>query len=178
MQHHNGKFILFGDLNIVHYEHERFGSIFSQHEADCFNSFIDSSGLVDLQIGGCYYTWMNKAGTKLSKLDHFLISDDILEVVPDFRVTTLNHGWPDHTPILLHVSKPDFGSTPFKFYNSWLLRDGFEEVIKSAWSTLEANNDGRSLKSHEKLRSLKTTIKQWLANVKNNDRNKKKGGFE
>ncbi|GJV49898.1 hypothetical protein Tco_1440110 [Tanacetum coccineum] len=48
-------------------------------EADHFNSFIDSTGLNDLPIRGRAFTWMNKAGTKLSKLDRFLISEAILE---------------------------------------------------------------------------------------------------
>ncbi|GKC65619.1 RNA-directed DNA polymerase, eukaryota [Tanacetum coccineum] len=93
MHNHNGKFILFGDLNVVRNEQERFGSIFSSHEADHFKAFIDSSGLIDLPIGGCYYTWMNKAGTKLSKLDLFLILDDILEAIPDIHITALDHLW-------------------------------------------------------------------------------------
>ncbi|GKD97819.1 RNA-directed DNA polymerase, eukaryota, reverse transcriptase zinc-binding domain protein, partial [Tanacetum coccineum] len=91
MHNHNGKFILFGDLNIV------------RNEANHFNAFVDSSGLIDLPIGRCYYTWMNKAGTKLSKLDRFLISDDILELIPDIRITALDHLWSDHTPIIFHV---------------------------------------------------------------------------
>ncbi|GJS52639.1 hypothetical protein Tco_0626001 [Tanacetum coccineum] len=59
------------------------------------------NGLIDLPIGGCYYTWMNKAGTKLNQ-----------------------------------------------------------------------SND-RSLMSHEKLRSIKGSIKQWHSNIKINDRNKR-----
>ncbi|GJW61477.1 putative RNA-directed DNA polymerase, eukaryota, reverse transcriptase zinc-binding domain protein [Tanacetum coccineum] len=173
MHNHNGKFILFGDLNVVRNEQERFGSIFSSHEADHFNAFIDSSGLIDLPIGGCYYTWMNKAGTKLSKLDRFLISDDILEAIPDIRITALDRLWSDHTPILFHVEKSNFGPSPFKLYNSWLLRDGFDDLIRSAWSSMENQSNDRSLMSHEKLRSIKGSIKQWHSNIKINDRNKR-----
>ncbi|GJR45822.1 putative RNA-directed DNA polymerase, eukaryota, reverse transcriptase zinc-binding domain protein [Tanacetum coccineum] len=73
---------------------------FARHQkkdikADLLNSFIDSSGLIDLPIGGRYYTRMNK---------------------------------------------------------------------------VEAPNDGRILKSHEKLRCLKTAIKQWHSNTRNNYR--------
>nr|GFA15948.1 hypothetical protein [Tanacetum cinerariifolium] len=48
------------------------------------------NGLIDLPIGGCYYPWMNKVGTKLSKLDRFLILDDILEAIPDIRITAID----------------------------------------------------------------------------------------
>ncbi|GJS26592.1 putative RNA-directed DNA polymerase, eukaryota, reverse transcriptase zinc-binding domain protein [Tanacetum coccineum] len=173
MHNHNGKFILFGDLNVVRNEQERFGSIFSSHEANHFNAFIDSSCLIDLPIGGCYYTWMNKAGTKLSKLDRFLISDDILEAIPDIRITALDRLWSDHTPILFHVEKSNFGPSPFKLYNSWLLRNGFDDLIRSAWSSMENQSNDRSLMSHEKLRSIKGSIKQWHSNIKINDRNKR-----
>nr|GEU61784.1 RNA-directed DNA polymerase, eukaryota, reverse transcriptase zinc-binding domain protein [Tanacetum cinerariifolium] len=160
MQHQDGKFILFGDMNIVRHENERFGSIISNYEAGQFNSFIHSSGLIDLSIGGCYYTWMNKAGTKLSKLDRFLIFKDILDALPDIRITALDLLWSDHTPILLHVLKSDFGPSPFKIYNSWLLRDGFDEAIKFAWSSLETNFNGCSIKSHEALNDLKNIKKR------------------
>nr|GEY98525.1 RNA-directed DNA polymerase, eukaryota [Tanacetum cinerariifolium] len=63
MQHHNGKYILLGDWNVVHCENKRFGSILSRLEADQFNAFIDSSGLLDLHIEGRLFTWMNKAGS-------------------------------------------------------------------------------------------------------------------
>ncbi|GJV59135.1 RNA-directed DNA polymerase, eukaryota, reverse transcriptase zinc-binding domain protein [Tanacetum coccineum] len=82
--------------------------------------------------------------------------------------------WSDHTPILFHISKSDLGPIPFKLYNSWLSRDGFDDIIKAAWSSLENNNnDGRILKSHEKFRSLKASIKQWYVNINNLDRNRK-----
>ncbi|GJW88782.1 RNA-directed DNA polymerase, eukaryota, reverse transcriptase zinc-binding domain protein [Tanacetum coccineum] len=173
MHNHNGKFILYGDLNVVRNEQEKFGSIFSSHKAGHFNAFIDSSGLIDLPIGGCYYTWMNKAGTKLSKLDCYLISDDILEAIPDIHIIALDHLWSDHTPILFHVKKSNFGPSLFKLYNSWLLRDGFDDLIRSTWSSMENHSNDRSHMSHEKLRSIKASIKQWHNNIKINDRNKR-----
>ncbi|GJS94794.1 RNA-directed DNA polymerase, eukaryota, reverse transcriptase zinc-binding domain protein [Tanacetum coccineum] len=130
--------------------------------------------LIDLPIGGRLYTWMNKAGTKLSKLDRFLISDEVLEILPDIRITALDRLWSDHTPILFHISKYAFGPIPFKLYNSWLSRDGFDDIIKASWSSLENNNnDGRILKSHEKFRSLNASIKQWYVNINDLDRNRK-----
>ncbi|GJT04638.1 putative RNA-directed DNA polymerase, eukaryota, reverse transcriptase zinc-binding domain protein [Tanacetum coccineum] len=47
-------------MNTVRHENERSGSLFSRNEADLLNSFIDSSSLIDLPIGGRYYTRMNK----------------------------------------------------------------------------------------------------------------------
>ncbi|GKA63928.1 RNA-directed DNA polymerase, eukaryota, reverse transcriptase zinc-binding domain protein [Tanacetum coccineum] len=105
MHHHNGSYIMFGDMNAVRNEQEKVGSIFNNIEADYFKSFIDATGLVDLPIGGRCFTWMNKAGTKLSKLDRFLISEDVIDLLPNIRITALDRIWSDHNPILLHVEK-------------------------------------------------------------------------
>ncbi|GJY38125.1 RNA-directed DNA polymerase, eukaryota, reverse transcriptase zinc-binding domain protein [Tanacetum coccineum] len=169
MHQHNGKFILFGDMNTVRHENKWSSSLFSHDKANHFNSFIESSSLIDLPIGGRYYTLMNKEGTKLIKLDRFLISKGIPKDIPDIRVTAIDRMWSDHTPILLHAMKLDFGPSHFKFYNSWLNRDSFDDHIKSTLSTLVAPNDGGILRSHEKLRCLKTAIKQWHSNTRNND---------
>ncbi|GKA71906.1 RNA-directed DNA polymerase, eukaryota, reverse transcriptase zinc-binding domain protein [Tanacetum coccineum] len=173
MHHHNGSYIMFGDMNAVRNEQERVGSIFNNIEADYFNSFIDATGLVDLPIGGRCFTWMNKAGTKLSKLDRFLISEDVIDLLPDIRITALDRIWSDHNPILLHVDKIDFGPSLFKLYNSWLLRDGFDDLIKSEWDSLDSNNSRFPIKCHEKFRILKAKIRQWNNNNKTMERSKK-----
>ncbi|GJY22055.1 RNA-directed DNA polymerase, eukaryota, reverse transcriptase zinc-binding domain protein [Tanacetum coccineum] len=54
-----------GDMNAVGNAQERFGTTLNSIEADHFNSFIDSTVLVDLPIGGRSFTWMNKAGTRI-----------------------------------------------------------------------------------------------------------------
>ncbi|GJS16765.1 putative RNA-directed DNA polymerase, eukaryota, reverse transcriptase zinc-binding domain protein [Tanacetum coccineum] len=139
--------------------------------SNCSTSFARC--LVDLPIGGRSFTWMNKAGTKLSKLDRFLISEDVTIRLPDVRITALDRLWSDHNPILLHIDKTDFGPTPFKLYNSWLLRDGFDNLIKEEWELLDSN-----LKCHEKFRRLKDKIKQWSNNIKTLERNRKTVALE
>ncbi|PWA38623.1 RNA-directed DNA polymerase, eukaryota [Artemisia annua] len=86
---HPGKFILFGDLNEVRNESERFGSIFSSADAAIFNDFIQDTGLIDLPMGGRNFTWMNKVGSKMSKLDRFLISDDVIQDPPNLQVVAI-----------------------------------------------------------------------------------------
>nr|GEU71583.1 RNA-directed DNA polymerase, eukaryota [Tanacetum cinerariifolium] len=100
-------------------------------DLDDLNGMLNDLGLIDLPIRGHYFTWMNKACTKLSKLNRFLISEGITEDIPDIKITAIDRMWSDHSPILLHVKKPNFGPSPFKFYNMWLNRDGFDDLIKS-----------------------------------------------
>nr|GEW82624.1 RNA-directed DNA polymerase, eukaryota, reverse transcriptase zinc-binding domain protein [Tanacetum cinerariifolium] len=173
MNQHNGKFILFGDFNTVLHEYERSGSLFSHIEAKHFDAFIDSTGLIGLPIGWRHFTWMNKAGTKLSKLDRFLISEGVMEDIPDIKVTAIERLWPDHSPILLHSKKADFGPSPFKLYNSWLSRDSFDDIVKSTWDSMETGNGSNKISSHVKLRNLKNAIKKWQGDVRKIDRSHK-----
>nr|GEZ76665.1 reverse transcriptase domain, reverse transcriptase zinc-binding domain protein [Tanacetum cinerariifolium] len=50
IQHHAGHIILFGDLNEVRYEGERYGTSFSNNDDHIFNSFIHDVGLIDLPL--------------------------------------------------------------------------------------------------------------------------------
>ncbi|GJV46735.1 putative RNA-directed DNA polymerase, eukaryota, reverse transcriptase zinc-binding domain protein, partial [Tanacetum coccineum] len=167
MHCNRGKYILFGDMNEVRNAQERHGSIFSSSEAQVFNNFISCSNLIDLTLGGHSFTWMNKQGTKLSKLDRFLISDDVYNLLPDIQVTALDRLWSDHIPILLHCNKRAFGPVPFKIYHSWFNREGFDDLIISELSNL------RSLSSHEKIKALKPKIKQWHAFIRSNEYSQK-----
>ncbi|GJR96709.1 RNA-directed DNA polymerase, eukaryota, reverse transcriptase zinc-binding domain protein [Tanacetum coccineum] len=96
-------------------------------------------------------------------------SEEVAEALPDVRVTAIDHLWSDHNHILLHVSKSDFGPTPFKLFHSRLLHDSFDEVIKMELPKLEEYNFGRKLLSHEKFHLLKARIKQWHSETKTYD---------
>ncbi|PWA84299.1 reverse transcriptase [Artemisia annua] len=91
----------------------------------------------------CYRSNFSRS---LSKLDQFLLSEDVLNALPDIR---------DHNPILLHCKKSDSDPVPFKIYNSWFLREGFDDVIPSEWANIGQNTVGNKLVSHEKLKILK-----------------------
>ncbi|GJZ25236.1 RNA-directed DNA polymerase, eukaryota [Tanacetum coccineum] len=49
----SGETIIMGDFNEVRSKEERYGSIFNDHYASLFNSFISSGGLVEVPLGGC-----------------------------------------------------------------------------------------------------------------------------
>nr|GEV25129.1 retrotransposon protein, putative, Ty1-copia subclass [Tanacetum cinerariifolium] len=56
------------------------------------------------------YKW----GSKMSKLDRFLVSEGFLDVFPHSIGVVLEKGSPDHRPILLRESKVDYGPTLFR----------------------------------------------------------------
>ncbi|GJS45072.1 RNA-directed DNA polymerase, eukaryota, reverse transcriptase zinc-binding domain protein [Tanacetum coccineum] len=113
-QHHQGRYVLFGDLNEVRVEHERFGTNFSRSEAQVFNKFVADLGLHEMMMGGKSFTWMNKLGTKMSKLDLFLLSEEVLDDNHNLKaIIILDRLWSDHSLILLHTLKTDY-DTPQK----------------------------------------------------------------
>ncbi|GKF97951.1 RNA-directed DNA polymerase, eukaryota, partial [Tanacetum coccineum] len=66
-----------------------------------FNSFIVNAGLEEIPLGGCSFTWCHKSATKMSKLDRFLISENLMITCPNFTATSLERYLSDHRPILI-----------------------------------------------------------------------------
>ncbi|GJW02345.1 cytochrome P450 [Tanacetum coccineum] len=130
----NGPSLVFGDFNEVHEEAERMGSIFCHRGARAFNSFILNSDLIDLPLSGRNFTRINKRGTKLSKLDRFLVSNNFLSTWPNSFVTVLLRDLSDHCPIILKTQVGDYGPIPFKFFNSWLLDKELSNIVTHSWS--------------------------------------------
>nr|GEZ76927.1 RNA-directed DNA polymerase, eukaryota, reverse transcriptase zinc-binding domain protein [Tanacetum cinerariifolium] len=67
--------VIMGDFNEVRTQDERFGSIFNIQGAAIFNSFISSSGLVDVPIGGMFKGV--SIGSNLL-LSHLFYADDVV----------------------------------------------------------------------------------------------------
>lgn len=59
-----------------------------------------------------------------------------------------------------HTIVQYFGKTPSRFFNSWMNRDGFDQLVLQNWSTFKGYGipDNYLL---VKLKFLKNTIKNW-----------------
>nr|GEW60753.1 nucleotide-binding alpha-beta plait domain-containing protein [Tanacetum cinerariifolium] len=73
-----------------------FGSVFNEQGALSSNSFIENSGLMEINLGGCHFTWCHKYANKMSKLDRFLVSKSLLNTCPNIAATTLDRYLSDH----------------------------------------------------------------------------------
>nr|GEX76746.1 RNA-directed DNA polymerase, eukaryota [Tanacetum cinerariifolium] len=111
-----GEVVVMGDFNEVRFKSDHFGSVFNAHEANVFNWFITNSNLVEVNLGGCSYTWCHKSATKMSKLDTFLISDSLMNSCPNINVISLERLHSDHRPILLRESHLDYGPIRLKSF--------------------------------------------------------------
>nr|GEZ90924.1 RNA-directed DNA polymerase, eukaryota [Tanacetum cinerariifolium] len=161
-----GEVVIIGDFNEVRTQDERFGSIFNIQGAAIFNSFISSSGLVDVPMGGCSFTWVHKFAAKMSKLDRFLISEGLMESCPNISAITLDRYLSDHRPILLRELCFDYGPTPFRFYHYWFELEGFDKFVEQVWNDYQSDDFNAMLRFMNKLKYLKTKLRLWTKTKK------------
>lgn len=129
----NGRWCVMGDFNVVRNATERKGSTFHQQRGADFNEFIAAADLQELKLGGRRFPWIGMGGTKLSKLDRFLISTSLLNEWPQLSVIALERTFAVHCPLLLKSSSTDFGPTPFRLFDHWMSESGFDELVKKSW---------------------------------------------
>ncbi|GJY74331.1 RNA-directed DNA polymerase, eukaryota [Tanacetum coccineum] len=152
-----GKLVMMGDFNEVRYKSDRYGSNFNAHDAEIFNSFIYNAGLDEVPLGGSAYTWCLKSASKMSKLDPFFVSENLLSMCPNITAITLERFISDHRPILLREVRYDYGPIPFRFYRYWLEVDGFGKLVRDSWNVAP-------------VKFLKDHIRSWLSIHRSNSR--------
>nr|GEW28086.1 RNA-directed DNA polymerase, eukaryota [Tanacetum cinerariifolium] len=162
----NGESILMGDFNEARHKEERFGSVFNNHNAMVFNSFVSSSGLVEVPLGGCAFTRCYKSGSKMSKLDRFFISEGIMGFCPNITSITFDRYLSDHRPIILREVCHDYGPIPFRMYHYWFDWDGFDRFIVDTWSNMSISDTNAISKFMKKLRHLKLQTRLWVRDKK------------
>ncbi|XP_022014442.1 uncharacterized protein LOC110913933 [Helianthus annuus] len=156
-----GLWIMMGDFNEVRDSSERMNSEFFEANAEAFNQFILSAGLVEYNMGGGSFTYISDNGTKLSKLDRYLVCLGFRERWPNAAVIALEREVSDHRPIVLSTVQTDFGHIPFRFFNSWFELPGFYDFVIQKCSTFNFSGPA-DLALAIKLRWLKDNIKAWL----------------
>ncbi|XP_022014025.1 uncharacterized protein LOC110913508 [Helianthus annuus] len=156
-----GLWVMMGDFNEVRNAGERMNSEFIEANADAFNQFILSAGLVEYNMGGGNFTYISDNGKKLSKLDRFLVCLGFREQWPNASVLALDRVASDHRPIVLSTVQTDFGHIPFRFFNSWFEYPGFVSYVLQMCDAFVFSGP-EDLALAIKLRWLKNKIKSWL----------------
>ena len=103
-----------------------------------FQNFITNMRLEDTTTHNGIFTWNNKRGgaTQLaSKLDRFIISEDLILSGLDLSAMILPFGGSDHWPIQLEASFIGMPrNRPFRFENIWLTHPNFNNNIEKWWT--------------------------------------------
>lgn len=139
-----GDWIIGGDFNSVKKRSERVGRSVGSNfsEIKDFLDFIDNSSLVDVSCKGKKFSWFIGDGISKSRIDRFLVSDNVVSswgVVGQFIGS---RDVSDHCPIWLEVDKTDWGSKSFKFNNEWFSHLDFLPFMKKEWESLEVRGRG------------------------------------
>nr|GEX37501.1 RNA-directed DNA polymerase, eukaryota [Tanacetum cinerariifolium] len=158
----NGETIILGDFNEVRSIDERRGSCFNPSNAIVFDHFISSSGLVDVNLKGYTFTWSHPSGSKMSKLDRFLVSEGIFLIFSSITALCLDRHLSDHRPILLREVYSDFGPIPFRFYHSRFSLEGFDAMVEQTWRSFSHSDVNRMIRFKKKLQDLKAIIQCWV----------------
>ena len=86
-----------------------------------FSEIIEDLGLRDIPLQGGPFTWRGgRNNCSMSKIDHFLVSNDWESYFSGVIQSTLPRPISDHCPILLDAGGIRKGLIPFKFEVMWL----------------------------------------------------------
>ncbi|XP_058754420.1 uncharacterized protein LOC131627572 [Vicia villosa] len=165
-KYQDGEWIIGGDFNAVKKRSERCGlsSRNCNIEWREFSDFIDETGLVNVPCKGKRFSWFSGDGKSKSRIDRFLISNNI---ILSWGVVGQWIGLRDvsnHCPVWLMVDKEDWGHKPFKFNNKWFKDKSFFDFVKKEWEGFTVHGRGDYVLK-EKFRFLKERLKWWEKNV-------------
>jgi hypothetical protein len=155
-----------GDFNIIRSPHEKNNNSYEDKWPFLFNDVINNLDLRELELSGRQYTWANNLQSPTyKKLDRVLVSTECELKYPKVIVHTLTRGVSDHTPLMLDTGLSAPQSTPkFKFELSWLLKDGFYDMIAEIWQT-ENKGSMPMEKWQNKIRALRRYLREWAKNM-------------
>eukprot|EP00253_Pinus_taeda_P016893 PITA_16893 len=167
---HSGiPWILGGDFNMIRSLSEKKGGTGSLgRDSIAFLNFINNMRLVDTKTSNGIFTWNKKRGGEsqvASKLDIFIISEDLILTGLDLLAMILPFGGSDHWPIQLEAS---FIGTPrnrpFRFENIWLTHPDFTSNIEKWWTKDMQVQGTKMFLLHKRLKHIKIRLKYWNKN--------------
>ncbi|XP_058746989.1 uncharacterized protein LOC131619974 [Vicia villosa] len=125
--------VLAGDFNAVASESERKGVSSGSRRAEeaGFSSFVESVDLVDLPCKGKRFTWYSGNGLSCSRIDRFLVSEDLIADWGLVGQYIASRDISDHCPVWLMVDKENWGPKPFVFNNGWFDNKLFKPFVES-----------------------------------------------
>ncbi|MFS7913005.1 putative RNA-directed DNA polymerase [Helianthus anomalus] len=160
IENSTGMWILLGDFNAVRSQDERLKTRFNSLCAGNFNSFIYEAGLLEYDMRDRKFTRWGDNGRKGSKIDRMLVCSEFFSLWPSACFRALPRYLSDHSPIVLITKESNFGPKPFRIFNSWIGREGFEKTVREA--ALSFVSDGPAdLSLLKKFEFLRARIKVW-----------------
>lgn len=130
-----------------------------------FQSFTGNMKLVDPEMSNGLSTWNNKRGCEAhvtSKLDRFMISEELMLIDKEITARVLPFGGLDHWPIQLKIKGIDSArNRPFRFENIWFSHPNFISNIGKWWSEDMQFQGSKMFLLHKRLKHVKFGLKEW-----------------
>ncbi|XP_022024614.1 uncharacterized protein LOC110924949 [Helianthus annuus] len=127
-----GWWVILGDFNAVRSREERKISNFNKKCASLFNNFIFDNRLREYEMKGKKFTYHKDNDNKHSKIDRVLVCNDFFSEWLVACLRAIPKLLSDHCPLVLTCADKNFGPKPFRFFNSWLERKDFDEMVNKA----------------------------------------------
>ncbi|PWA61274.1 RNA-directed DNA polymerase, eukaryota [Artemisia annua] len=165
-----GWWIIFGDFNAVRDPSERKNSVFDLICAKDFNDFVDEAGLREFDLKGKKYTYLvNRCGeVKLSRIDRVFVCENVFNKWSQAYVRALKRGLSDHAPLLLSLVDTNFGPKPFRWFDSWLDRQGCVDIVNSVFGEWVSVGP-YDMNLTNKLKAFRERLKTWFKECKRKD---------
>ncbi|XP_057452728.1 uncharacterized protein LOC130744569 [Lotus japonicus] len=123
--------------------------------------FVQDSNLLDLPLNNGDYTWFSSRNEGIwSRLDRWLVSDEVLVTFSNISQSVLPWNVSDHRAVGLFFGVPDSGPKPFYYFNHWVDEEGFKELVE-AWWTSAVYQGWSGYVLQQKLRGLRGKIREW-----------------
>ncbi|XP_026433561.1 uncharacterized protein LOC113331002 [Papaver somniferum] len=151
-----------GDFNTVKKCDEKKNCYRITRSMTQFNKFIEEHELIDLPLKGARYIWSNgQSNPVMCRLDRFLISPSFETHYPFITQLAKSRPTSNHIPILIDISDPSWGPSPFRFEVMWFLENGFLQLLENWWLSFDFAED-KTLSEEEinKMLSLKTEFEK------------------
>eukprot|EP00253_Pinus_taeda_P015539 PITA_15539 len=158
--------IIGGDFNLIRDLGEKRGGIQRQDPSmDDFNDLITNLRLVDTPTTNGVFTWNNRRGGRnqiASKLDRFLLSEQVLNKDVFIEARILPGLRSDHWPICLEIDiKKSNIKKPFRFESFWLRNPDFLNKLEEWWNQTQVRGQCKMHTFQLRLKELNQKIRKW-----------------
>lgn len=130
-----------------------------------FGDLIREQRLIDIQTINGNHTWNNRRGGAnqiASRLDRFLISEQIMMKDVFIEATILPVTGSDHWPIKMEIDlKQRPPNKPFRFEAFWLRNEGLVEKLEEWWRKSDQRGRNKMHTFQLKLKEMKDKLKKW-----------------
>ncbi|GJY65325.1 RNA-directed DNA polymerase, eukaryota [Tanacetum coccineum] len=102
--------------------------------------------------------------------NHFIASASLLSVFPSLSAICLDRHLSYHRPILMREVVVDYGPIPFRIFNSWFFKPGYDKIIEDTWNNSIIVETNSIVLLKKKFKALKSVIKSWIKEEKHHSK--------